>query len=171
MIASDIAKNEESYILMTSGRYVLTGHDSPYQTMQKDFEVREGRSPWCLCWFLGLKAYIFQFICVAHVSALPNGWEEEACWPAAGIRSNYSGIFYFSRTWVPAVWRILLVGMWQSTLLHVAHRFEVWLERPGSICLLGELSSGKEACNSPREKEEEQIVGGAIRNNKNDTYD
>lgn len=58
IMAWSITGDEELYLPTTGRRYMPAGRNVPDQTRQKDFEVREGRSPGAYVLVPGLKLYV-----------------------------------------------------------------------------------------------------------------
>lgn len=74
--ALDISRNGEPYLSQTGDLQLWTSCDWPDQTLQSDFEVREGRSPGCFLLVSGSEA-ICLFFCPARHSYVHDPMAEK----------------------------------------------------------------------------------------------
>lgn len=77
------------------------------------------------CWVLIWGYMSLSLACVVQVCALPDSWEKGArrCAPHRG--GAYFGIFCFRLICVPAVWRMRMAELWQSTVPYLPNLFRL----------------------------------------------
>lgn len=106
----DIIGNEKRYLLVTDSWYILKIRDFRTRVEIKTLESERLTS---IDFHAGFWIWPYMSLilcCVAHLWALPDGWEEVARRAAPSGRGGHSGVFYFRRTWLPWARRMWLAG-------------------------------------------------------------